>query len=181
MIDQIRNLAKKEYYSDLDWEYHIKIVVDYALLLADKLKADKEIVEISALLHDIGKKKFGGENHNLTSAEEAAKILPDFGIGKDKVDKIVHCVRAHRGRDIETETIEAEIIRNADAMSHYDIFPYFFFDVKETRKDIKERLDWAKTKFDRNWDKKITLPEAKELVKEKRDAVNLLLEAMIEL
>ncbi len=35
------------------WEQHIKHVVKEALYLADKYNADKEIVELGALLHDI--------------------------------------------------------------------------------------------------------------------------------
>ncbi|MEA4833170.1 hypothetical protein SDC9_182451 [bioreactor metagenome] len=35
------------------WEQHIKLVVKNALILADEYGADKEIVELGALLHDI--------------------------------------------------------------------------------------------------------------------------------
>ena len=37
-----------------DWKYHIVPVVEYAKKLAKILKVDEEIVELAALLHDIG-------------------------------------------------------------------------------------------------------------------------------
>ena len=46
------NKAKKEDNFDF-WEEHIKYVVKNALELAEAYKADKEIVELGALLHDI--------------------------------------------------------------------------------------------------------------------------------
>jgi putative nucleotidyltransferase with HDIG domain len=179
MIDKIRTLVRKDYYSEFTYDYHINIVVKYALLLAEKVKADKEIVEIAALLHDIGKKEYGNNDHHLTSATEARKILNKLDFQKDKIESIIHCIESHRGKGVDAETIEAKVIMSADAMSHYDTFPWFFFDVKDNEKDVKERLIWTKSKFERNWNKKIALPEARELVRDKKDAADLLLDAMI--
>jgi len=181
MIDKIRTLVRKDYYSEFSYDYHIKVVVQYALVLAEKVGADKEIVELAALLHDIGKKEFGNNDHHLTSAEEARKVLNKLDFPNDKIESIAHCIESHRGKNVEPETIEARVIMSADAMSHYDTFPWFFFDVKDNEKDVKERLIWTKSKFERNWNKKIALPEARELVRDKKNAVDLLLDAMIEL
>ena len=63
-LEKIMKIAE-ENYSKEDYKYHILQVVKYSLLLAKRLNADLEIVEISAYLHDIGrakkKRKFEGE------------------------------------------------------------------------------------------------------------------------
>ena len=59
-MKKIIEIAKNSY-TEKDYNYHILPVVKNALLLAKKLNADLEVVEIAAYLHDIGraiKKKF---------------------------------------------------------------------------------------------------------------------------
>ena len=62
------------------WTYHVAIVVKYAKLLAERLGADKEIVEISALLHDYASIKDSSiyKEHHMYGAIEAEKILNGF-------------------------------------------------------------------------------------------------------
>lgn len=54
VINQIRKYAKEQYQGS-DYKYHISVVVKNALKLAKIKGADLEIVEIAALLHDIGR------------------------------------------------------------------------------------------------------------------------------
>ena len=66
MIEKIKNIVKKECEKDnWSWDYHMVSVVKYAHQLAEKLGADKEIVEISAWLHDITRLKGDPENHHI--------------------------------------------------------------------------------------------------------------------
>ena len=51
-LKKIRQMVKNEA-DETDRKYHIAIVVDYAKKLAKILKVDEEVVELSALLHDI--------------------------------------------------------------------------------------------------------------------------------
>ena len=52
------------------WSHHIVLVVKYGKLLAQKLEADPEIVEIAALLHDYAsiKEESLTSEHHLHSA-----------------------------------------------------------------------------------------------------------------
>ena len=144
MEDRIRQIRKivKEKHHELDFKYHIIPVVKNALLLAKKLNADREVVEVAAYLHDIGRaknwkdiellgnknftgdeilKKIISDKHHLLGAEEAKKILLDLGYDNSFIKKVEHCILTHRGRvDPNPETEEAKIVSSADAMSHFD-------------------------------------------------------------
>ena len=176
MIEKIKNIVKKECEKDnWSWDYHMVSVVKYANQLAEKLGADKEIVEISAWLHDITRLKGDPENHHISGHIEAEKILRELGYPQAKIDKVKHCINAHRGsQSIKRETIEAECVASADAMSHFDNVPallYVAFVKKQM--NIEEGKTWMRNKLERSWKKLI--PEAKEIVSPKYESVKLLL------
>ncbi|MHA1721275.1 MAG: HD domain-containing protein [Promethearchaeota archaeon] len=150
-------------------------VVKYANKLAEKLGADKEIVEVSAWLHDITRLKGDPENHHISGPIEAEKILKQLNYPQDKIEKVKHCIHAHRGsQSIKRETIEAECVASADAMAHFDNVPALIC-VAFVKKQmtIEEGKNWVRNKLERSWKKLI--PEAKEIVLLKYEAVKLLL------
>jgi len=176
----------KESYDNEDYKYHILPVVKNSLLLAKKLNADAEVVEVTAYLHDIGRaikrEKFVKENeHHITGAEETKKILKNLKCDEEFIKKVEHCVLTHRGRKgPKPESLEAEIIACADAMAHFDTFlDLFTFFLKSTN-SFEDAIIEIEQKIDRNWNKKLTLPEAKEIVREKYEAIILLLKSMKE-
>ena len=176
MIEKIKEIVKKECEKDKwDWDYHLVSVVKYANQLAEKLGADKEIVEISAWLHDITRLKGDVENHHISGAIEAEKILKQLKYPLGKIERVKHCIYAHRGsQNIKRETIEAECVASADAMSHFDNVPallYLAFVKKQM--SIEEGKNWLRNKLERSWNKLI--PEAKKIVLPKYEAVKLLL------
>ena len=79
-IDKVRSLVKNKYKLDI-WKYHIVPVVKYSMQLADVYKTDKEIVELAALLHDIGRTGIEEkEEHHIVGMPIAEKILIDLSI-----------------------------------------------------------------------------------------------------
>jgi len=104
------------------FENHFKIVVRYGLEMAEARNANKEIVEIAAWLHDIASVRLGIiENHNIVGAEIADEFLGELGYPLDKIEKVKYCILNHRGSlDVERETKEAQILADADGMSHFD-------------------------------------------------------------
>lgn len=175
IIEKIKEIVRKEA-DDWDWNYHIQIVVKYAKIMAKRMNADEEVVEIAAWLHDLTRLNGGDETHHLTGPVEAEKILKGFGYPQDKIDKVKHCIHAHRGsQSIKRETIEAECVASADAMCHFDtIVPLMYLNMVKLKRDIEETRTWMKAKIERSWKKLI--PEAKEIMKKKYDAVKLILE-----
>ncbi len=192
-IEQVKKIAK-ESYSKEDFDFHILTVVKNALLLAEKFpKVNKEIIEVSAYLHDIGRahrrkqfseegKQFSNENeHHITGAKETEKILGKLEYDSEFIKKVKHCILAHRGRrEPNPETLEAEIVNCADAMAHFDTFLDLFSFFLKTTNSFEEAVDKIEQKMDRNWNKKLTLLEAKEIVKDKYDAIMLLIKSMKE-
>lgn len=185
MKKQIIEIAK-ENYEEEDYKYHILPVVKNALLLAKKLNADLEVVEVASYLHDIGRAvkrgQFVKENeHHILGVDKTRKILKEVGYDESFIKKVEHCILTHRGRKgPNPETIEAEIVACADAMAHFDTFLDLFNFFLKTTNSFEELILEIEQKMDRNWNKKLTLPEAKEIVREKYDAIMLLLKSMKE-
>lgn len=174
MLNKVRELIKNEA-DETDWKYHLVPVVKYAKKLAKIMNADKEIVELAALLHDIGRLRFGGENHDITGIPEAEKILKEHNASQDVINEVKHCIESHRGsKDIPPRTTIAKIIANADAMAHFDILPVFFY-WRSKKQNFNEVFKWVDEKVDRDWNKKLTLPEARKMMKEKYKAIKLVL------
>lgn len=77
---------------------------------------EKEIVGISALLHDVGYTK-QRENHELESIKIAEAFLKEEGVDEKKIASISDCIRATEF-DVEPTTQLDKILRDADA-SHF--------------------------------------------------------------
>ena len=183
MKEQVIKLVKEnhdEYY----FKYHILPVVKNALLLGKKLNADLDVVEIASYLHDIGKEgtdDYEQSEHHVVGAEKTKKILKEMGYDNEFIKKVEHCVLTHRGRKgPPPETLEAKIVACADAMAHYDTFLALVKIFLKTNDSFEQAIIEIDKKMDRGWNKKLTIPEAKEIVKEKYEAIKLLLESMKE-
>jgi len=88
---------------------HTLEMVKIAEMLAMELGADVQTVKLACLLHDIGKvAPEEGKQHHHISAELAAKYWKD--------ERLVNAIAAHHF-DIEAQSVEAEIVRIADAIS----------------------------------------------------------------
>ncbi len=175
-LNEVRAIIKNEA-DESDWKYHLAPVIKYAKKLAKIMNANEEIVELAALLHDIGRLRFGGENHDVTGVPEAEKILKKLNTPQDVIDEVKHCIESHRGsKDIPPRTTIAKIIANADAMAHFDVLPVFFY-WRSKKQTFEEAFKWVDSKIDRDWNKKLTLPEAREMMKEKYEAIKLVLKS----
>ncbi|MBW2996632.1 HD domain-containing protein [Candidatus Woesearchaeota archaeon] len=181
MIEEVRKRVEEEHKKPTNlfkgsYEHHFVPVVKYANQLAEKLGANKEIVEIAAWLHDIGSIIGDYENHHISGAEYAEKLLKEYNYPQEKIEQVKHCIIAHRGsKSIPRETIEAECVANADAMAHFDNIPSLFgLAFLSKKKDTDEAKEFIKGKLQRSWNK--LMPEAKEMIKLKYDAAKVILE-----
>jgi len=181
MIEKVREIVKNEC-EEWDWKYHIMPVVKYSNRLARELSVDEEIVELGALLHDIGRIRYGGENHEKTGVLEAEKILRELNYPQKTIDEIKHIVESHRGsKDISPKTLSAKIVANADAMAHFDVIPLLVRGgLKLNNNNLEKAFSWVYKKLERDWNKKLTIPEAKEITKKKYEAFKLLFDSMKE-
>lgn len=111
------------------WE-HIQRVYTTALSLAEQEGADRFVVGMAALLHDLGRiapqSSVDGtdgadgtpaRHHADISVELAQEILDAFQVPVEKQQAIIHAIVAHSfSRNIEPLTLEAGIVRDADRL-----------------------------------------------------------------
>jgi uncharacterized protein len=93
---------------------HVNRVVKIAAILAEKEKADRELVQTAALMHDIGYAV--GEPHNKTGAALASDILKQStNCPEEKIEKIIKIILHHpiAFRD-RLETLEEKVVWDAD-------------------------------------------------------------------
>ncbi|MFH0792377.1 MAG: HD domain-containing protein [bacterium] len=182
IIQEIRNFVENECkkptskYGYEPFPFHFIPMVDYAERLANELGGDKELILVAAWLHDIGSIIHGREDHHVTGAKIAEEKLKEFQYPIEKIELVKKCILNHRGsQKSNTESIEEQIIVEADAMSAFDnisgIFKAaFVYENKtqdEARKSVREKLEnkWNQLRFD----------DSRRIIKPKFEAAMLLL------
>jgi len=161
MINEVKNEVKE--YIDLYknnseehydfWNEHIKYVYNEAIKLAELYNADKTIVELGALLHDIALIKQVGErkDHHINGAIIAREILEKYNCSEEIIDKVVNCVRNHRSSKNAT-TIEEICVGDADILAHFDnILMLFDLAYNEYKLGLSEVRDWIKEYFEKDY------------------------------
>ena len=155
---------------------HIEPVVRHAVELAKRTGADEEVVELAAWLHDIGSILGDNKNHHITGARVAEALLKSLDCGDETIAKVKHCIEAHRSSsDNPRETLEAECVACADAMSHFDSFVYLvMLRIVVLGRDVPQAKRELKRKLQRSWEK--LMPSVRDRYREKYEAALLLLE-----
>lgn len=155
LCNRCEEFRKKDGYDF--WNYHIKFVVQHAVELAEKYKADVEITKLGALLHDIAMPSEIGskEEHHIYGAKIARELLQKFGYPEKRIEKVVRCVENHRGSiNCKRETLEEQCVADADVMAHFDCIPDLFsLAYKNKGLDIKQGSEYVKHKLERDWNK----------------------------
>ena len=103
-----------------DWT-HVERVRNLSLRIGKEEGADLFVLELAALLHDIGRKKEmkskGAFCHAEQGAKEAKVILLKLEIEDAFIENIVHCIVTHRKKNShQPETIEAKCLFDADKL-----------------------------------------------------------------
>jgi putative nucleotidyltransferase with HDIG domain len=155
------------------WLAHIKSVVKYAGMLADEYECDKEVVVVSAWLHDIRKINGQMELHHVYGADDAEKLLLKWDYDKEKIAKVKHCILTHSSdKNYPPDTIEAKILASADALSHFDNLPLMINKAYHITTPDKVN-EWILAKYERSLSK--MMPNAMKLVEARYAAIKLLL------
>ena len=180
IIEQVRQFVEEECKkpeAKYDYDiviYHFRPVLKYAMKLGEIRGADLEILEIAGWLHDIGSIIDGRENHHISGCEISERKLREFDYPEEKIRQVKHCIFSHRGsKNIKRESIEAQILADADTMSHFDnigglfnaAFVFENMDELGAQKAIRQKLINSYNKLS---------PEARDIIKPKFEAAMLL-------
>ncbi|WP_125152378.1 HD domain-containing protein [Clostridium rectalis] len=120
---EILNVVEQELSCSAHSMDHILRVHKLCLYLSKyEENVDKEILSLSALLHDIARFKEDSDStrsikHEVLGGVMAEKILYERNYDREKIDKVKHCILCHRYRsDNKPETVEAKILFDADKL-----------------------------------------------------------------
>ena len=114
----------RQYYTDADPVHdfnHILRVLALAERIGRAEGADMEVLRAAVLLHDAAGSTSGDDSraaHHHASAEFARAALQAEGWTAERIEAVLHCIRAHRFRD-ETEppqSLEARILFDCDKL-----------------------------------------------------------------
>lgn len=115
---KVYDFVSKSYnHDEYNW-LHNEFVTTTAIKLGRKLRADLEIIEIAARLHDIDYSR-GKEFHTQDSAELAEKFLLKNKYPKEKVQKVKLAIMCHTSKiikEIKNPSREGKILHDADKM-----------------------------------------------------------------
>lgn len=108
-------------YSFGDWSVmyeHSLLVQQIALLISSAVKADKFVISVASLLHDIGKTHDADEKtlhaeHEKFNLAVCEKFLDELDMSEGERIKIKRII------SFEEDSVETKIIKDADALAFY--------------------------------------------------------------
>ena len=135
------------------WNEHIKYVYAESLKLAEEYNADKEIVSLGALLHDIALINKVGErkDHHINGEKIAQDILNKFNYEESKKERVLRCIYNHRSSKNAT-TIEELCVSDADILAHFANIPMLFnLAYNKNNINLNEVRDWIRDSLEKDY------------------------------
>lgn len=105
------------------YKEHIRYVYKYVIILSENKNVDREVLELSALLHDIAMtdKNLDRTRHNEYGSRIAEQLLRQEEYPEDKIQFVKKCILNHCSKRLTFRTSEEEqILVDADGLSHFD-------------------------------------------------------------
>jgi len=138
-----------------DW-WHTQRVYNLSKTIGEKEKADMEIVELGALLHDVADSKFHNGDHTV-----GPRKAKEFLSGKISEDKIEHVIKIIENISFSSEQVfkskELDVIQDADrldAIGTMGIARCFTYTGHTNREihnpEIKPKLNMSKEEYKKN-------------------------------
>lgn len=120
-LKNIEQIVKKELScSAYNLDHSMRVFNLCKLIAKNEKDVDMEVVQIAALMHDIGQTKessdpSGDTDHAVESAKMAGEILKSMDFSESKIKHIQKCIISHRFRTAnKPKTKEAQIVFDAD-------------------------------------------------------------------
>jgi hypothetical protein len=159
-------LAHDEKFIHRSWyiEYHLNIVEKIAMELTEIYpEADRNFVMTLVWLHDYGKFIDWSRQYELTLTE-GRRALTDAGFSSKFSDRAIEYARLlddSQRTDLSKAPIEVQIVSSADGCAHF-VGPFFQIWLWENSgRPLRELLRQNRSKAEKDWTRKIVLPEAR--------------------
>jgi uncharacterized protein len=153
-ILKVKNFAKENSLNDdIHGFEHVKRVCKLSLAIGKNYNANLYILEIAALLHDIGridkKENASNQNHAELSAQKSLKFFKreDLNLNQEEIKNIIHAISTHSfSNKIAAQTLEAKILSDADkldALGAIGLYRTIGFTIKNkgNLKDVIKHLE----------------------------------------
>jgi hypothetical protein len=162
----VRETSKNPDFIHHAWfvKWHLDVVERIALeLLAYYPEADRELVEVMVWLHDYGKTLDFAHQYEVTLSAGRKKLqeLQFPEVFTDKAISYIETLDKKMELDLRESPIEVQIVSSADGCSHLvGPFLHFWWD-EHPNKTFEELMQDNRYKADKDWNRKIVLPEAR--------------------
>lgn len=150
-------------------KWHLEIVQKLAAELCEyHPEADRDLVEAMVWLHDYGK-ILDFDNEYKKTLTAGRHILRELGFDPQFVDQAIAYIEILDKKlevDLRKAPIEVQIVSSADGCSHMigpflEIFWHEATDKTFVDKTFEELMALGRKKIDKDWSRKIVLPEAR--------------------
>ncbi|MBS5967251.1 MAG: HD domain-containing protein [Finegoldia magna] len=118
-INKIENDEKTRVFCKHDFSHLMDVArICYIINLEENLNIDKDLIYVTALLHDLGRadEVDTGINHSILSQEIAQEILKDLDFDENSKQRIISAIKHHRTNK-ENDDRFIEIFYKADKLS----------------------------------------------------------------
>ncbi|MFR9274802.1 HD domain-containing protein [Finegoldia magna] len=118
-INKIENDEKTRVFCKHDFSHLMDVArICYIINLEENLDIDKDLIYVTALLHDLGRADEGdtGINHGILSQEIAQEILKDLDFDDISKQRIINAIKNHRTKEKNDDRF-IEIFYKADKLS----------------------------------------------------------------
>jgi HD superfamily phosphodiesterase len=118
MINKEEIMQLTEAYGGVWGIKHTERLLDLISIIGKNQEYDREIVWLSAYLHDWGgyaKWRKEGVDHAVRSKKVAEKYLTESGYDQEKLNKVLECIELRHSPE-KGDSIEAHLISDADAL-----------------------------------------------------------------
>ena len=109
--------------NDIHGYAHVERVYNTCVKVGKKLDANLKVLQIAALLHDVGRIHEKSDKLKRNHAELSADMSEEFlssnrlSLAQDEFDNIIHSIRAHSfSNKFTAHTLEAKILSDADKL-----------------------------------------------------------------